>query len=456
MVVYFDITDVLEYARGHATLSGIPRTTLAMVSHLVTAHGPDRLRLIAYHPVRRRIETYDASCLAGGWRYDQAAFCRQFGLRPRSPQPTSEGPSRRWAAAVRDATVGLAETADRLSALAPSIRPSGAPPLGPAPKFERGDVIFIPGATWGWPQYLDALARFRLDPGIKLVQFIHDLIPVMTPEYVVGGVPAVFSRWLDELGRHADLFIANSEATSADLSAWLDARGRNTAIEVVRLAHQFGSSNRAEALASVLVKVPGPDISERVRLAASTPFVLSVGTLEPRKNHIALLHAWQNLAAQLGFAMPRLILVGNAGWKRERFDALLADTQAVDGLVTVFESLSDAELAWLYRHCLFSVYISLKEGWGLPIGEALWYGRPVVASNVSAMPEVAGPLVDYADPTSPISIEMALRGLILDQPRREARAAEIAAAELRTWDQVADDLWFRLTGSQTFSASAAG
>jgi glycosyltransferase involved in cell wall biosynthesis len=101
------------------------------------------------------------------------------------------------------------------------------------------------------------------------------------------------------------------------------------------------------------------------------------------------------------------------------------------------------------------VCVSYYEGWGLPIGESLWFGKPVLASNTSAMPEVGGDLVDYADPNSFDEIrEKALR-LIVDAPYRARRAEEIGNAKLRRWDEVADDLWPILVGVEQPSLSYA-
>jgi len=102
-------------------------------------------------------------------------------------------------------------------------------------------------------------------------------------------------------------------------------------------------------------------------------------------------------------------------------------------------------LAYLYRSCLFSVFISAKEGWGLPIGEGLWFGRPVVCSRGSSEPEVGGELADYEDISAPEALVEALTRLSTDIGYRERRAAQIANSKLRTWGDVSDDLWAALT-----------
>jgi hypothetical protein len=78
--IYCDITDTLEYARHHSTLSGIPRVSIQLISHIVRKHGTEKLRLIGWHPIRRRMVSFDASYLSGDCTYNQEDFCLHFGL----------------------------------------------------------------------------------------------------------------------------------------------------------------------------------------------------------------------------------------------------------------------------------------------------------------------------------------------------------------------------------------
>ncbi len=129
----------------------------------------------------------------------------------------------------------------------------------------------------------------------------------------------------------------------------------------------------------------------------------SSGTIESRKNVWTIALVWQEIYRRLGLDTPRLVFAGKQGWAKGAFDDFLRGTGNLDGYIRIVDRPDDAELAYLYEHCLFSVSASYYEGWGLPIGEGLWFGRPVVASNVSAMPEVGGSLVEYVDPYDPKS-----------------------------------------------------
>lgn len=243
----------------------------------------------------------------------------------------------------------------------------------------------------------------------------------------------------------SDYLLTNSVASAGDLCRWLVDNGFSTNVGVVKLAHQFADKSRDYT--------PFEGVRDRVRNDARMPFVLCVGTLEARKNIWALANVWMQVHAQLGVATPRLIFAGKHGRLKDDFDDFIRGTGSLYGYIRVVERPSDDELAYLYRNCLFSVYPSYIEGWGLPIGECLWFGRPVICSNTSSMPEVGGDLAEYIDPKSPESILKAVLKMITDVDHRERRAAEISRASLRSWAHVADDLWCELSKVPSTSPS---
>ncbi len=142
--------------------------------------------------------------------------------------------------------------------------------------------------------------------------------------------------------------------------------------------------------------------SERLGMLESGRFWLSVGTIEPRKNHRCLLEAYSRLRSASASAFP-LVLAGGQGWLMEAF---LAEVRSVpwgsDVILTGY--VSDAELKWLYQNCFAFVYPSLFEGFGMPVLEALGLGAPVLCSNTSSLPEVAGQAAVLFDPSDPLRL----------------------------------------------------
>jgi glycosyltransferase involved in cell wall biosynthesis len=148
---------------------------------------------------------------------------------------------------------------------------------------------------------------------------------------------------------------------------------------------------------------------------------------------------WERLGREMGPVWPRLIVAGKRGWRAaETVDALgRADSAAPYAWV---EAPTDEELAWLYSRAAFTVFPSLAEGWGLPIGESLWFGKPCVASNAASMPEVGGSLCSYADPRAIDSFAEPIIRLVRDADFHRASVAAIHASRLRTWRETADAL----------------
>jgi glycosyltransferase involved in cell wall biosynthesis len=96
--------------------------------------------------------------------------------------------------------------------------------------------------------------------------------------------------------------------------------------------------------------------------------------------------------------VPKLALVGRPGWLINDLLAQLHADPVTKGHLVLSRDACDEELIWLYRHCLFTVYPSFYEGWGLPVAESLSFGKYCLASQAASMPEIGGELCDYHDP----------------------------------------------------------
>jgi glycosyltransferase involved in cell wall biosynthesis len=169
-------------------------------------------------------------------------------------------------------------------------------------------------------------------------------------------------------------------------------------------------------------------------MLAGAGFALCVGTIEIRKNHHALLKVWNDLAAERGPDMPRLVVAGRRGWKAHA-TLMELDALPAGGPVVFIEAPTDNELRWLYASCLFTVFPSFFEGWGLPVGESFWFGKPCAASNAPSIAPVARGLCDFFSPHHKEDMKAAI-GRLLDANAREAYRRRIEATPLRTWTDV--------------------
>jgi glycosyltransferase involved in cell wall biosynthesis len=182
---------------------------------------------------------------------------------------------------------------------------------------------------------------------------------------------------------------------------------------------------------------PGP-LSDAAleRLRVSPPYVLSVGTLQPRKNLGAALQAFERVSA--AGAPHALVVVGARGWHDERILERLAGSAAEDR-VRLLGRVSDEELVGLYRAADCLLFPSLYEGFGFPVLEAMACGTPVLCSDRTSLPELAGDAAALVDPGDPDAIQSALTELLSSAARRRSlSAAGLARAAGLTWDRCAD------------------
>jgi glycosyltransferase involved in cell wall biosynthesis len=163
--------------------------------------------------------------------------------------------------------------------------------------------------------------------------------------------------------------------------------------------------------------------------------VLFVSTIEIRKNHRLLVRVWRRLMERHGAdAVPVLIFAGQIGWLVDDLLADLAASRYLDGKIEHRPGLSDAELREAYRGCLFTVFPSLSEGWGLPVAESLAHGKFCVASNRAAIPEVGGDLIDYFDPTDDDDATAKIERALFEPGYLAVREARLRAEyRPRTW-----------------------
>ncbi len=127
------------------------------------------------------------------------------------------------------------------------------------------------------------------------------------------------------------------------------------------------------------------------------PFVLSVSTVEIRKNHLLLAKIWVECIRE-GIDLPRLVIVGRIGWDVDELLRWVAHAPELDGKVDIVSDVDDDELVHLYRDALFTVFPSRIEGWGLPVTESLTYGRVCVHSTDPAQLEASQGLMPAIHP----------------------------------------------------------
>jgi alpha-1,3-rhamnosyl/mannosyltransferase len=181
----------------------------------------------------------------------------------------------------------------------------------------------------------------------------------------------------------------------------------------------------------------------RQRYGLDRPFVLTVGTLEPRKNLVRVIEAHAGLPQLLREDHP-LVLVGPRGWEA---DEIVARAGAGGSTVRILGHVPDDDLSALYAACTAFCYPSLYEGFGLPLLEAMATGAACVTSNVSSLPEVGDDAVLYVDPLRVEDIRRALETLLTSETKRAELGDRAARRASRfSWDRTAAGILKALLG----------
>jgi glycosyltransferase involved in cell wall biosynthesis len=257
---------------------------------------------------------------------------------------------------------------------------------------------------------------------------MHDIIPVEHPEWFNARFSAWYQWLLPKLTQRVRHLIAVSEFTKQRLVERLGIRPEKITVVWNGVDSQFRPRTAAEI----------DEVRDALGIR-SQRYLLSLGSLEPRKNLRRLLGAWGKLRPELGDDDINLVVVGEKGSAQVFRDASIRETP--EGVH--FTGYARQEyLPALYSGALALVYPSLYEGFGLPPLEAMACGTPVITSNTTSLPEVTGGAALLVDPLSEDAIAEAIRCLVGDEQLRQALSAKsLAHASKFTWDKSAAQTW---------------
>ena len=259
-----------------------------------------------------------------------------------------------------------------------------------------------------------------------LVVTIHDLGPLTHPDFFRNTRPWVMKRSLEQAVRHADAIVCISKSTAEEVLTYVGTHIEDRVQVVLEGVHPRFFEPASSQLPATLQNLP-----------EDHPFILSTGQISPRKNIQGLIAAFARIKSEIPH---HLVLVGGMGWDSYIVEAHLRDAD-LRSRVHFPGFVTDDQLRTLYQMADIYVHPSLYEGFGLPVLEAMASGTPVVVSNRSSLPEVAGDAGRLSDTTDP----EALGADIVDicrSPSLRARMSEAGkahAARFR-WEDCAKEM----------------
>lgn len=236
--------------------------------------------------------------------------------------------------------------------------------------------------------------------GIPSVATIHDLIFMRYPEFYKPLDRKIYFKKVKYACHSADKIIAISRQTKNDIETFFHVPPEKVALIYQPVAPVFFEKQNTSA------------IREKYHLPEK--FILSVGTLEPRKNQLALLQALHSSEIRVS-----VVFVGKQTAPYMAEIQKFINENEMESQVKFLSNIPEADLAALYQSAIFSVYISVFEGFGLPVIESMACGCPVITSSVSVLPETAGDAAVLCNPAKVEEIAQKVALLLENEPFRK-------------------------------------
>lgn len=263
---------------------------------------------------------------------------------------------------------------------------------------------------------------FNLPPRIKRVTVIHDLTPLLFKEWHTFNGWYLQKRFLPGIVNRADLIITNSEYTKQDIITHL---GKDSEQIVAALL----------GISPLFRPVDSPHLLWKYGI--HRPYILYQGTIEPRKNLIRLIEAYNRYRDAVHENPRQLVLSGKQGWKYEEIVEVKNRSPYAEDILSI-GYVTREDMPAIYSGSDLFIYPSLYEGFGLPIIEALACGAKVITSTSSSLPEVGGDMASYFDPhdteelAALILTELKIPSTEIDKSQRVQHAREF------TWNHTAE------------------
>lgn len=243
--------------------------------------------------------------------------------------------------------------------------------------FPNSSTLAMFGGLWNFQEEYQILLS-QLDKSINKIVLVYDMIPIYS-YFVPDELRNMFKKYIPFVLKNFDHIIVNALSTKSDIERYIkENQLPNPTISIIHLAHILNDNQD---------KTINLDVVLRTRKLFVEKYILCVGSIESRKNHLNLLTMWHKYVNSDSYENEKLVIAGRWLWDVEIIQQFLTYTGHIFGSVIVIENPDDDELTALYNNCKFTVYPSHYEGWGLPLGESLGFRKPCIHFDNSSLKE---------------------------------------------------------------------
>jgi glycosyltransferase involved in cell wall biosynthesis len=309
-----------------------------------------------------------------------------------------------------------------------------------------GDSILLADSLWNQPGFLNALSASEKPPSI--IGFCYDIIPIDRPDFVIEPARIIFKEWLMEMLAHSQEVVCISRYSAQRLKDFVLWESLHLpSLKSIRpiafgnmIEDKLSDENRpSKTLGDILMahKLHSGVCSEQNLQATS--WLLWLGSIDVRKNLDVLLLALEYLISD-GKCNRPVVIAGRPSTGFNYYEAKIRNNPVLKKNIILIVAPSDELVKDLQTGTALSLFTSWEEGYGLPVAEFLQAGIPVIASNATSIPEVAGDLVDYFEPWDSRGLAELIDRFEANEEYRDELLARASKFVATSWNKTLDDI----------------
>ena len=304
-------------------------------------------------------------------------------------------------------------------------------------EIEKGSIFFDADGVWKSRLNRSFLYKVLKANGVHIIPLVHDIIGITHPQYCREDDIIPFIEYIGAVLLYAEKIVVTTQTTKSYMTTlyseiykekpMAEKKSFAESIEVVPLGADYSDkSDNKDKKKKVSAKVE--EVIKR------GPYLLTVGTVEPRKNQELLIDAFESGLKDTGV---NVVIAGYPGWNTEKLiERIESHSNAGEGIIYINDA-TDEDLKALYEHCFALAFPSHIEGYGLPIIEAFNFGAPVLLSDTPINHEVAGERALYFGEDAPTELNDIVSSLIMNPKQYNELKEASAGYKPRSWDETA-------------------
>lgn len=300
-------------------------------------------------------------------------------------------------------------------------------------QLEENSIFLDIDSPWGYEPGRPFFYSLLKEKGLKIVTFIYDVIALVQPWFFAEGFHQSFMAFVDAALAYSDLILVSSETVQKDLmNLAKEMRYPQTQYHIAHFGSDFTLCDQDDVNIHPIAR----------EIANDSPFLYTVSTIEPRKNHKVIMDAYDKYLKDTNV---NVVFLGRRGWNTEDLLNRIHSHPDFNRRIFHLEGMNNETVSYLYQKAFLMVFPTYNEGFGLSVVESLLCGTPILLSDTPIMREIGDKNGEYFDPDSPKELADLVLSYLKDKEKYDARKKMIANYEVPKWADFANSIANRLT-----------